>query len=129
MVSPTRWITVALGGLGIWLMVAPFVFGAPPIDTWNDVIVGGAISLLSGHNHTHEREQGKPSQWISGVLILLGIWLLFVPFLIGVSGLLLWNDVIVGVLVTAFAGYSVYAAQLIEQTIRHTSTDETRNRQ
>ena len=125
MVSPTRWVTVALGVLGIWLMAAPFILGAPALDMWNDVIVGGAVSLLAGHNYASEREQGKPSQWIAGVLIVLGAWLFFVPFLIGVSGLLRWNDVVIAVLVTAFAGYSVYAAQLIEQTMHHTSTDET----
>ncbi|SFG95499.1 SPW repeat-containing protein [Halopelagius inordinatus] len=124
MVSPTRWVAVALGGLGIWLMAAPFVLGAPMVDTWNDVIVGGALSLLAGHNYASEREQGKPSQWIAGILILLGVWLFFVPFLVGVSGLLLWNDVVVAVLVTALAGYSAYAAQLIEQTRHHTPTDE-----
>lgn len=124
MASPTRWITLALGGLGIWLLAAPFLLGAPTADTVNDVIVGGALSLLAGHNYACEREQGRPSQWIASVLALLGVWLFFAPFLLGVSGLLLWNDVVVGVLVTAFAGYSVYAAQLIEQTIRRTSTDE-----
>lgn len=125
MASPTRWVTVALGGLGIWLMAAPFLLGASTVDTWNDVIVGGALSLLAGHNYSCEREQGKPSQWIAGILTLLGGWLFFVPFLIGISGVLRWNDVIVGVLVTGFAGYTVYAAQLIEQTIGYTSTDET----
>lgn len=124
MVSPTRWVTLALGGLGVWLMAAPFVLGAPAIDTWNDVIVGGALSLLAGHNYASERERGKPDQWIAGVLFMFGAWLFFAPFLLGVSGLLLWNDVVVAVLVTALAGYSVYAARLIEQTMHHTSTDE-----
>ncbi|MDS0478109.1 SPW repeat protein [Natrinema sp. 1APR25-10V2] len=105
-------------------MAAPFILGAPALDTWNDVIVGGALSLLAGHNYASEREQGKPSQWIAGVLIVLGAWLFFAPFLLGVSGLLRWNDVVVAVLVTAFAGYSVYAAQLIKQTMHHTSIDE-----
>lgn len=114
MASPTRWITLATGGLGLWLMTAPFVFGAPTIDTWNDVVVGGALSLLSGHNHAHERELGKPSQWIMGILAVLGAWLFFFPFLVDVSGPHRWNDVVVGVLVSAFAGYNAYAAQFIE---------------
>lgn len=106
-------------------MGAPFLLGAPTIDTWNDVIVGGALALLAGHNHTYDRERGRPSEWIAGVLALFGSWLLFAPFVIGVSGILRWNDVIVGVLVTALAGYNMYAAQFIDQTIQYTSTDET----
>lgn len=123
--SPTRWITFAIGGLGIWLMAAPFVLGAPSIDTWNDVIVGGALSLLAGHNHSYERRQGKPSQWIASVLVGLGVWQFFAPFLVGVTGLLRWNDVVVGVLVSAFAGYNVYAAQFLNRTISYTAPDET----
>lgn len=116
---------MAIGVLGAWLMAAPFVLGVPTADAWNDVIVGGALSLLAGHNYDHERERGRPSRWLAGVLVPLGGWLLFAPFVIGVSGPRQWNDVIVGVLVTAFAGYNVYAARLIEQTMRRTSPDET----
>lgn len=123
--SPTRWVTLAIGGLGIWLVAAPFVLGAPMIDVWNDVIVGGALSLLAGHSRAYERERGKPSQWIAGVLTALGVWQFFVPFLIGVTGLPRWNDVAVGVVVSAFAGYNAYAAQFIEPTISHASLDET----
>lgn len=122
--SPTRWITIGIGLLGAWLMGSPFVLGAPTIGAWNNVVVGGALSLLAGHNYSYEREQGKPSQWIASVLLVLGSWLLFAPFILGVSGSLRWNDVIVGVLVTAFAGYNAYAAQLTDQIAGYSSTDE-----
>jgi len=39
-------------------MAAPFVLGAPLISAWNNVIVGGTLSLLTGHNYSCEREQG-----------------------------------------------------------------------
>jgi hypothetical protein len=106
-------------------MAAPFVLGAPLISAWNNVIVGGAISLLAGHNYSVEREQGRPSKWMAGVLALLGGWLLFAPFVLGVSGQPRWNDVFVGVLVTAFAGYNAYAAQLADQMVGYPSTEET----
>lgn len=116
-------MAVSIGVLGAWLMASPFVLGAPPVDAWNDVIVGGALALLAGHNYASDRERGKPSQWIAGVLVLFSVWLLLAPFVFGVSGALRWNDVVVGVLVTAFGSYSAFAAQFIE-TVGQPSTDE-----
>lgn len=62
-------------------MAAPFVLGASLVSAWNNVIIGGALSLLAGHNYSCEREQGTPSKWIAGLLALLGGWLLFAPFI------------------------------------------------
>lgn len=37
---------------------------------------------------------------------LLGLWWVIAPFVFGINGVLLWNDVIVGALVVFFAGYN-----------------------
>lgn len=123
--TPTKSITVLTGALGVWLVAFPFIVGSPSLDRWNDVVVGGMIAALAGYNCSRERVQGGPSKGVSGALLLLGGWLLFAPFLTGVTGNLLWNDVAVGVLVTAFAGYNVYVALSREQTVTRTSTNET----
>lgn len=123
--TPTKSITLLTGALGIWLIAFPVVAGAPSPDRWNDVVVGGLIATFAGYNYSRERVQGGPSKRISGILVLLGGWLLFAPFVTGVTGGLLWNDVVVGVLVTAFAGYSVYVAPSGEQAVTHPPINET----
>lgn len=122
---PTKRLTVVTGILGIWLLVSPFVLGAASIDRWNDIVVGGVITTLSGYNYSYDRVRGTPSHRIAGILVLLGGWLLVAPFVIEISGILLWNDVTVGVVVTAFAMYNVYVASVNEQLIPRTSADET----
>lgn len=44
---------------------------------------------------------------ISGVNVVLGIWLIIAPFVLSLSGSVLWNDLIVGVLVLILAGVRV----------------------
>ncbi|NHN42985.1 hypothetical protein G9C85_15300 [Halorubellus sp. JP-L1] len=113
--TPTESITLLTGALGIWIMAFPFLVGSPSLDRWNDVVVGGTVTTLAGYNYSRERARGGPSKVISGMLVLLGGWLLFAPFLTGVTGGRLWNDVAVGVLVAAFGGYNAYVASTEEQ--------------
>jgi hypothetical protein len=44
-------------------------------------------------------------QWTSGINIIAGLWLIIAPFLLGYDAIqaALWNDVIVGIIVAAFA--------------------------
>lgn len=91
--------------LGLWLIAAPFWLGAPPIDLWNDVIVGILIAGIAGYNWY--RKDQEVSRSGAGFNALLGLWLIVGPFLYGVSGVLLWNDVIVGAIVASLAGYAV----------------------
>ncbi|NIC01053.1 SPW repeat protein [Halobacterium sp. R2-5] len=123
--TPTKSITVLTGTLGVWLTTFPFIVKPPSLDTWNDVVVGGTIATLAGYNYSRERIQGGPGKGISGILVLFGGWLLLAPFITGVAGGLLWNDVVVGVFVTAFAGYNVYVAPSGEQTVTHVPTNDT----
>lgn len=96
--------------LGLWLIAAPFVLKAPTTDLWNDVIVGAVIVFLAGSNYYQEREQQPMSTGKAGLTLLFGVWLIFAPFVFDIKGALLWNDVIVGILITSFAGYNAYIA-------------------
>lgn len=44
-------------------------------------------------------------QWTSGINIVAGLWLIIAPFVLGYEGIqaALWNDVLVGIIVAAFA--------------------------
>lgn len=94
--------------LGLWLIVAPFLLGAPTADLWNDVIVGGLIAVLAGYNWYRTTQGEEVSTSGAALNSLLGLWLIAAPFVFGVSGALLWNDVIVGIIVASLAGYDIY---------------------
>lgn len=121
---PTRWVTATNSALGLWLIAAPFILGAPTVDRWNDVVVGTTIVVLAAYNHYCERAQGTVSQRTAGTNGVLGGWLIVAPFVYGISGILLWNDVSVGVLVISFAGYNMYAAPRKRRTITSSSSED-----
>lgn len=122
--APTRWITAVNSVLGLWLIATPFVLSAPPIDRWNDVIVGISIVLLTGFNHNRERTGRTASKLAAELTGVLGGWLIVAPFVNGVTDVLLWNDVGIGVLVTSFAGYNVYAVPRQQRTTLYTARED-----
>lgn len=101
-----KWLAGINGLLGLWMIAAPFIWGAPAVDLWNDVIVGVLIAGIAGYNYYREANDQSASQGSAVVNTLLGLWLIAAPFVFGVDGVLLWNDVIVGAIVTLFAGYN-----------------------
>lgn len=125
MTAPTKWITILTAILGIWLFSSPVWTGSPLLDRWNDFVTGEMIATLSGYNYARDHIGNGPSKGVSASLALVGGWLLFAPFVIGVDGPLLWNDIAVGVLVTAFAIYNFYIASLIDPAPIQNFTDET----
>lgn len=93
------WLTILAA---IWLIIAPFVLGylnatARTNDLWLGIIVGvlAVIRLV-----TH-------AAWAGWLNVIAGIWLIIAPFVLRYPGTTeLWNDVILGILVAAFALWS-----------------------
>jgi uncharacterized membrane protein len=92
------WINIVLG---IWVLISPFVlgFGMFPKPMWNNVATGAAVGILA------LIRMGAPQQagwsWINA---LLGIWLIISPFALGfLAGVALWNNVILGIIITIVA--------------------------
>ena len=86
--------------LGVWLVVAPFVFGAfatNTIATANEVALGVLLVATSWWIVATTRAQRA----VSGFQLLCGIWLIIGPFMLGYRGLGLeaQNDLVVGALV------------------------------
>ena len=104
--STVKWLAGVNGLLGLWMIVFPFLFAAPPTDLWNDVIVGTVIAGLAAYNYYRESKGEVASRVSAALNMLLGLWLIAAPFVFGVEGALLWNDVIVGTTVTLLAGYN-----------------------
>ena len=121
---PTRWTVATTALLGLWLFVTPSVLEAPVVSQWNNVVVGSTILVLSGYNYSRERRREMLDRRAVAVNGLLGGWLLVAPFVLGVTGLLLWNDVIVGIGVTSLALYNIYAAPRVQRVNTQTPPED-----
>lgn len=96
--------------LGIWLVIAPFALGYSAIGSalWNDIIFGAVIVLLAGMRAAGE---GYRQAWPSWANVIIGLWLIAAPFVLGYSLITqaLWNDVIIGIAVAILAVISALA--------------------
>ena len=100
---------VALAGL--WELIAAFTLGysASPAALWNAIIIGLALIVLGTWAAvSNEVATDKTLDWVN---VVLGIWLITAPFLLGYRSVTtaLANDAIVGVIVLALAGWAVSA--------------------
>ncbi|MDE2019215.1 MAG: SPW repeat protein [Patescibacteria group bacterium] len=91
---------------GIWLMSSPFILGYAAIRPalFDDLIVGAIVFVFGIVGASLADETW--SRWIN---IIAGIWLFFSSFILGFTGTAaaVWNNVILGVLVIIFSGWSL----------------------
>ena len=96
-----RWQDWANLVLGVWLILSPWLLGfsGTPAAMWNAVLVGVVVGLMA---LMHLRGGPMWEEWVS---VVLGVWLLLSPWILGISGMgnAMWNAVIVGLLVGALA--------------------------
>ena len=101
------------GLLGLWIIVSPWALQhTMPSDTgnlamWNLWTVGVAILVIAAVAIFAFQA------WEEWTNLILGLWLLASPWLLGfsTSTALMWNAVIIGTLVAVFAGWALYEAQ------------------
>lgn len=94
--------------LGLWYLVAPFVWGYPfGFLWWHSVLIGAAILAISGSFYL---TGGRLHGWL---LMAVAAYSMASPFLHGYLSLSfpLWNDLVIGV-VTMGAGVAMAAAGL-----------------
>src|ERR1044072_7002158 len=93
----SSWVNILLG---IWVLISPFVLTfALPRAIWNNVITGIVVGILALIRLSVPNQTGW--SWINA---LLAIWLIISPFVLGFAhGNALWNNVILGIIVAAFA--------------------------
>ena len=91
--------------VGLWLIFAPFILGYSDIGsaTGNDIIVGILVALASGVRlFTNFR-----ARWLAWVNVVLGIWLILAPFILGYPATTpRINDIIVGIIIAALGAYN-----------------------
>lgn len=124
MEHPTKWTVATTALLGLWLFVTSSVPETPVVSQWNDVVVGSIILVISGYNYSREQRREMLDRRATAVNGLLGGWMLVAPFIFGVTGLLLWNDVIAGIGVTSLALYNIYAAPRIQRVNTQTYPED-----
>jgi len=109
------WIVVLFG---LWEAVAPFSLGysATTAALWDAVIIGVALIVLAGWAALVNQEGTiKTLNWTNAVL---GLWLIIAPFILAYSGATtaLWNDIIVGVVVAALAGWAALTIGSVDKS-------------
>lgn len=110
-------ISLAVAGLGLWLLASVGLFGLSGSALWNDVVVGLALLALGGYNY-YRRSHERFGSTSAGVLAaLLGLWLAVAPLVFApTSGIeasmpVVWNQVVVGALALVLGVYSANEAR------------------
>jgi hypothetical protein len=81
---------------GIWLIIAPFVLSYGDGDpTWNDVVFGAAVVVLSALRMTVIRG----TQWAGWLMALAGAWIFASAFWLDDTSTASWNNIILGIVV------------------------------
>jgi hypothetical protein len=93
-----RWQDVVILVLGFWLVISPFVMQYPElagIAALNSYVFGCSLMLFAAI------ALYRPQMWEEWINLVLGIWLLLAPFVLGFRGdtAALANHLLVGVLV------------------------------
>jgi hypothetical protein len=101
--KPQDWVNLALA---ICLFVSPWVvgFAAEIQPAWNAWIVGIALGVLA------VAALSAFAEWEEWANLVLGVWLIVSPWLLGfaVNVNAMWTHVIVGVLVAAVSAWAVW---------------------
>lgn len=97
----SSWINILLG---IWVIVSPFVLAIHSSKaTWSNVITGAGVGVLA------IIRWGMHQPGWSWLNLILGMWLVISPFVLFVSGPGMWNNVILGIIIAAFALTNTYS--------------------
>jgi len=99
--SGNSWVNIVLG---IWVIISPFVLGIhTPKGIWNNIVIGAVVGILA---IIRWRMHQPGWSWLN---LILGIWLVISPFVLFLSGAVMWNNVILGIIVAAFALTNTYS--------------------
>lgn len=112
----TDWFSAIAALLGLWAVVSPFALSVPEsfavadlgAFTWSNVVIGLAVLLLAGYV-AYRLYEGESVRRVPVALATLGGLLLVVtPFVFGATGTAMASNVIAGLLIAVFAGYTLY---------------------
>ena len=100
------WITLIIG---IWLILSPWILRYHHLDyAWNSYISGALVAVLSIF------ALKKRNEWIEWVNMIIGLWLFFSPWLLGMIAIPeMWNHWIAGILIAVASGLRIMEVRKI----------------
>ncbi len=109
MIRTDEWRNAILGGelvFGLLLFIAPWLvgFAGDPAASWTAWLSGALIGVLAIAALSW---QAQAAQWAQWAMLVLGVWAVLAPWLVGFSGVsgAMWTHLVLGVLtVLAAAG-------------------------
>jgi hypothetical protein len=97
----SSWVNIVLG---IWVIISPFILGVHASSAvWSNVVAGALVGILA-----IIRWSMHQTGW-SWLNLILGAWLVISPFVLFLSGGAMWNNVILGIIIAAFALTNTYS--------------------
>lgn len=96
--------------LGVWLFLSPWVLAyttAPTIAAWNAWVLGVALVVFSAI------AVSMPQMWEEVINVLIGIWMIISPWVLGFTGTRSAeaNAVIVGIVAIVLAAWAMTLAR------------------
>lgn len=100
-----RYLSVVIGLLGLWLIVAPVVIGYQGMAAINDLVLGATVLFVAVVSAA-ALPRFTASSWVT---LCCGIWVVFAPAWLGYEQLQLpaTNDVAIGLLITLLAAIRI----------------------
>lgn len=100
-IKTAGWLNVLAG---VWLIISPYVLGfARTSAATNAIIVGIIVGILALISATSP----ESAMWTSWLNIILGVWMIISPFILGFTGgAIVMNSIILGIIVIALSAWS-----------------------
>lgn len=125
-----KWISALLALLGLWMIAQALWLDLAATQFWNDIAVGALLTAVGGYNYSRRTDEQLASTAVAMIAVLVGLWLIVVPFVFGADvGLIettndigFWNDIIVGLLAVGLGAYSAYKARDHRRDVRGRTT-------
>ncbi|RQG95919.1 SPW repeat protein [Natrarchaeobius chitinivorans] len=110
--SPMAQRTAGLAaGFGFLILISGVFFTGFGLIIVNNVVVGAVLAASAAYAAAVPSGGRLPGIVPPAVVVLFGLWTIAAPFVLGVEGILIWSNVVLGVLVTILAVASVYGSR------------------
>ncbi|WP_121741887.1 SPW repeat domain-containing protein [Natronorubrum halophilum] len=122
-------ISAIVAIIGAWVALSVvIVYDVSQAAFWNNVLVGAVVFVAGSYNSYRLANDIPLSVGVSGLVALLGVWLIIAPALfempagIGLTESPFWSTLASGLLIAGLAGYNAYDAR----DARSVATDSAR---
>jgi hypothetical protein len=120
MKSNQRWQDWVILALGVWLFFAPFFmsYGSTTgAAAWSSYVVGAAVAVFATSALWTPASQSEA--WVN---LVLGLWLVIAPFVLGFyagEAVAAWNHIVVGILIAGDAIWAMAARPVSGGHVHH----------